>query len=156
PALLTSLLTTALISTAAAHADTKITNLLDLTAPDFQVLLSKAKRAVEGRDDFKGIFAGDDSVKFTADRAASDSYSTTVKFKRTYKDLEVIGEDAIVHFNKNGEIHDVAGKTQTFDLDAAPKLALDTAQKLLDDRAGEPVALTEAARLKVLKDASGR
>ncbi|MBI3544125.1 MAG: peptidase M4 family protein [Deltaproteobacteria bacterium] len=123
---------------------------------DFNSLLDKADAAVNGKTPaFRGLF-DDGAVKFDAQRATADSYSTTIKFVQKYNGLEVVGNEAIVHFDRAGEIHDVSGEALKTTLSVEPTVSLDEAHRILDARYGQHVTLSDPSELKVLKDFGGK
>jgi Zn-dependent metalloprotease len=121
-------------------------------------LVAKAERALSDSDVSGNLIAdiNDGAVKFTAQRAVADKVSTTVRFAQTYKGLEVVGNEAMVHFDRNGKVHDISGKGLNAVISTTPKFSADDALKLLQDRYKQNVKLSEAPKLKVLRDFDGK
>ncbi len=129
------------------------------TQLDLSTLVARAEQALSGNTDFSASFKSlfdDGATQFVAKRAASDSYSTTVRFDQSYKGLEVVGNEAMVHFNANGDIHDVSGHALEIALSIEPTVTLAQARLLLNDRFQQTVTLSEPASLKVFKDFGGK
>lgn len=122
---------------------------------DLATLINKAEQALNGNAQFQPLF-DEDAVRFNVQKAAQDSYSSTVRFSQTYKGLDVVGNEAMVHFNKQGDVHDISGRALNIVLNTEPTLSLDQAHQLLNDRYGEVVRMSEPSKLKVFKDFSGR
>ena len=118
------------------------------TQIDLSTLVQKAEQALAGNTDlsasFKSLF-DDGATQFQVQRAASDSYSTTVRFGQSYKGLEVVGNEAMVHFDTNGDIHDVSGHALEIALSVEPTVSLDQARLLLNDRYQQTVKLSSPA-----------
>jgi len=122
-------------------------------------LIQKAEQALNGRESFASVFkslVAEEAVKFDAAKAVSDDFSTTVRFAQKYKGLEVVGHEAMVHFDNVGDVHDITGKALDIDLNVEPSVSLADARKLLNDRFNQNVGLSEPAKLKVLKDFDGQ
>lgn len=122
---------------------------------DFSALIAKAQQALDRNRDFQGLF-NDESVQFNATKTSADDYSATVRFTQTYKGLEVVGNEAMVHFDNQGAIHDTTGSALEINLDVQPRLTVLDAKRVLDARYGEKVKLSQAPELKVFKNFDGR
>lgn len=122
---------------------------------DLSTLIKKAERALDTSHDFNGLFA-DNSVAFAASRAIGDDESATVKFVQKYKGLEVVGNEAMVHFASDGEVGATTGEAISAALDVEPTLSPIQALQLLVDRYQQRVSLSEPAQLKVFKDFEGK
>lgn len=94
-------------------------------------------------------------IRFDTDRAVADRYTTTLKFAQTYKGVEVVGEQALFHYGKDGALRSVTGEARSLAVDVEPKLSVEEALKILSSRKNGDVRLSEAAKLKILKDRKG-
>lgn len=122
---------------------------------DLSSLVKKAQNALQSNQSFEGLFE-DDAVEFAAANALGDEQSTTVKFTQKYKGLEVVGNEAMVHFDSNGDIEATTGGAISAALDVEARLSPVAALELLNDRYQQRVSLSRPAELQVLKDFEGR
>lgn len=97
------------------------------------------------------------AVEFTPTKALGDSQSATVKLAQTYKGLEVVGQEAMVHFDNEGTVaQTTTNGTITAPLEVEPRLTTDQALRVLTDRYQQDVGLSNPAVLKVLQDFDGK
>jgi len=126
------------------HFNMSLSGLTDST-PSLVDMVSKAKRVLTS-----------DKAVFEASRAIGDQFSTTIRFKQSYKGLEVVGGPAMVHFDPQGKVHDITGGALDTDLDTKPGLSAGDGQRILADRYQTQISLSSPAKLKVLKGYSPR
>lgn len=126
---------------------------------DLSYFIQKAEQRLNAHESVASIFkslVAEETVKFNALNASTDDYSTSIRFAQTYKGLEVIGNEAMVHFDRDGEIHDVTGKALEIALNVEPSVSLEDAHRILNDRFGQRIELSEQAVLKVFKNFDGK
>lgn len=122
---------------------------------DLRTLVSLAQRALHQTPDFQTLF-NDTAIQFNVVKTTADHYSSTVRFKQAYKGLEVFGQDAMVHFDSRGAIHDVTGEAVSAVLETTPTVSLSQARQILNDRYQQPVTLSEPAKLQIFSDLSNQ
>lgn len=120
----------------------------------FLQMLDQAQKALNQDSEFNSLFE-DDANEFDADRAVGNEVTSTIKFKQTYKGLEVVGGEALVHFSPSGQMLGITGETLQTALDAQPKVSAAEALRILSDRYQTQVSLSEPASLKVFEDFTG-
>lgn len=122
---------------------------------DLNSLIKKAEKTLDSSRDFNSLFA-DDSIEFAASRAVGDNESATVKFVQKYKGLEVVGNEAMVHFTGDGAVGATTGEAIAAAIDVEPTLSQVQALQLLADRYQQRVSLSSPAQLKVFQDFEGK
>ncbi|MEW6057771.1 MAG: M4 family metallopeptidase [Bdellovibrionota bacterium] len=124
---------------------------------DFEALLEKAHRKIHQENDvrFEGFYR-DESTQFEPTQTSNDGSSATIRFAQKYKGIDVVGHDAIVHFDHEGNVQDVSGAALNAAVDVNPRVSAQDALRIVSDHYQEPVELSENPALKVFKDFDGR
>lgn len=117
-------------------------------------LIKKALAAIE--NDNRNSLVADAVVGFSPERALGDSDSATIKLAQTYKGLEVVGQDTMIHFDRGGVVAQTTNGTINAALNVQPSLSSAQALRVLTDRYQQDVQLSEPATLKVLQDFEGK
>lgn len=120
----------------------------------FIQMLDQAHKALNQDSKFDSLFE-DNANEFDAERAVGNEVTSTIKFKQSYKGLEVVGGEALVHFTPAGQILGVTGETLQTALDVEPKVSAAEALRILSDRYQTQISLSEPAQLKVFEDFNG-
>ena len=120
----------------------------------FLRMLDNAERLINQNQKFNALF-DDNTVHFEADRAVGNEISTTIKFTQTYRGLEVIGEDALIHFNSSGNVKAVTGGAIHTALSTQTSLTSTDALRILQDRYQQKISLSQPAVLKVYEESNG-
>lgn len=120
----------------------------------FMKMLDNAQRMINQNHKFDGLF-DDNDVQFEADRAVGNEISTTIKFTQTYRGLEVVGQDALIHFNSSSNVEAVTGAALDTALSTETKLTAHDALRILQDRYQQEVSLSQPAQLKVYEASNG-
>lgn len=128
-------------------------------------LLEKAVRAI-GADASALLPTRPDSNTVNAAREEVGTHSfipttvindelPTVKFVQKYRGVEVWGQDGFVHFDRNGNVHDVVKKPFPALANVEPTVPPDDVKRILEDRYQGPITLSRPIRLQAFRDFKG-
>lgn len=95
-------------------------------------------------------------TQFDAKRIVGDDQSSTIRLGQNFKGLEVVGQEAMVHFGSDGSVVATTERPLEVEVSTTPKLSADQALKLLADRYQQAVTLSEPAKLKIFRDFAGK
>ncbi len=91
-------------------------------------------------------------ISFKPYKSVSDKFTTTLKYNQYYKNIALIGDQALFHFNTKGSLLSVSGKAHNINLDVKPSFSSQEALKILSDRYQSNIELSEPMELKIYRD----
>lgn len=134
----------------------------------FSLLISQAKATVLWSEEWKQtpfdglkaqalrILGAQNENVFTPQKAVQDAVSATIKFKQTYKGVEVFGKPALFHYSPDGKLQSYQSNTIAYDINTTAQFPASTALQILDDRYQSKTKLSEPAALNVWTDFQGK
>ncbi len=127
-----------------------ISNLPDQIA----LMTQKVHQLIQNQDYMSQFLSVNNSedTKFTAYKAVADKFTTTLKYNQYYKGIQLIGDQALFHFRKNGSFVSTTGQARNMNLNVIPTLSKNTVMKIITDHYQTPMDLTEPLELRIYRD----